>query len=107
MEDELWQPMYRLFLEEHKRRFPSPQRRVQYNDTVILSVLAWAVLHDRPRCWACQMKNWKSLPGGCPWASLPSEGSLSRRHGSGLSILQLLGKQCRARATDPGTAESF
>ena len=75
MEDELWNGLYPLILEEHSRR---PRRkRVRFSDAVILSVALWAILHDRPICWACRAQNW---PGGCPpWASLPSPATMSRR----------------------------
>lgn len=89
MEDELWPALYRLFLEEHNRRYPRGQKRVRYSDAVILAVAAWAVLHDRPACWACRAKNWRGLPGGCPWAALPSPGRLSVRLKT-LSVQQLL-----------------
>ena len=78
MEDELWQALYPLVLEEHSRR---PRRkRVRFNDGVILLLALWAVLHDRPISWACRARNWRSAPGGePPWAALPSPATMSRR----------------------------
>ena len=76
--------LYRLVIEEHNRR-GAHQPSVQYSDAVILLVAMWAVLHDRPICWACGgragggAKAWRSLSGGCPWASLPSRGTMSKR----------------------------
>lgn len=32
--------------------------RYQYTDAAILAVYLWAVIHDRPVCWACESKNW-------------------------------------------------
>lgn len=93
MEDELWPTLYRLVIEEHNRR--GRQKSVQFNDAVILLVAMWAVLHDRPICWACGGRDgggpdpWRSLPGGCPWTSLPSRGTMSRRLQT-LSLKQLL-----------------
>jgi len=78
MEDELWQALYPLVLEEHSRR---PRgKRVRFNDAVILLVALWAVLHDRPISWACRARNWRNAPGGePPWAALPSPATMSRR----------------------------
>jgi hypothetical protein len=75
MEDELWNALYPLILEEHSRR---PRRkRVRFNDAIILLVAVWAILHDRPISWACRTQNW---PGGAsPWAALPSPATMSRR----------------------------
>ena len=97
MEDELWPTLYRLVVEEYNRRHGGGghQRSVQYNDAIILLVAMWAVLHDRPISWACGGRDgggpgtWRSLPGGCPWASLPSRGTMSRRLKT-LSLKQLL-----------------
>ena len=74
MEGELWAALYPLVVEEGKRR-PRP-RGVAYNDAVILLVAMWAILHDRPICWACRQRNWgRSLP----WAALPTPGTMSIR----------------------------
>ena len=73
MEDQLWKALYPVIQEEHKRH--QRQRRVQFNDAVILLVTLWAVLHDRPMCWACRAKNWHGVDIG----SLPSPATLSRR----------------------------
>lgn len=59
---------------EGKRR-PRP-KGVTYGDAVILLVAMWAVLHDRPICWACRRRNWgRSLA----WAALPTPGTMSTR----------------------------
>ena len=87
MEDELWRTLYRIVIEEHSRR--GHQKRVVFSDAVILLVAMWSVLHDRPMCWACSLKHWRSHPDGCPWDSLPSPGTTSRRLRT-LSLKQLL-----------------
>jgi hypothetical protein len=74
MEDELFGPMYALIQEEARRR-PRP-KRVQFSDGLILAVAFWAVLHDRPRGWACQRRNW---PVQWYWLELPCESTLSVR----------------------------
>src|SRR5688500_10987872 len=74
MEDELFEPLYRLIAEEAKRRPRRP--RVQFSDAIILLVAAWAVLHDRPTCWACQQRHW---PRAWHWLALPSPQTMSDR----------------------------
>jgi len=86
MEDELWDALYPLVQQEHSRR---PRRKgVQFSDAIILLVALWAILHDRPICWACRAQNW---PGGePPWGGeLPSPATMSRRLRT-LSVVSLL-----------------
>jgi hypothetical protein len=74
MERELWPPVYRL-LRAVARDFS--QKYVQYQPWVLVAVLLWAALHDRPRSWACQRRHWSTTtlrPG-----RLPSAATLSRR----------------------------
>ena len=74
MEDELWAVLYSLVRGEDKRRRRRPN--VVYGDAVILLVALWAILHDRPVCWACRRRNWgQSLT----WAALPAPGTMSLR----------------------------
>lgn len=53
MEGELFERLYRLLQALGKR----PPRCV-FGDGWIAAVYLWAVLHDRPVCWACDPKNW-------------------------------------------------
>jgi hypothetical protein len=74
MERELWPPLYRL-IREVARDFS--QKYVSYQPWVLVAVIAWAALHDRPRSWACQRRHWSTTtlrPG-----RLPSPSVLSRR----------------------------
>lgn len=49
----------------------------QFSDGIIVAVLLWAVLHDRPIFWACQEVNWPRDRG---WLlQLPSPATMSRR----------------------------
>ena len=74
MEDELYAFVYRLLCEEGNKR---PRRgRSQYRDGLILAVYFWAVVHDRPTCWACRLEHW---PVRWQWLSLPSQPTMSRR----------------------------
>ncbi|HUQ69828.1 MAG TPA: transposase [Planctomycetaceae bacterium] len=50
---------------------------MQYQPWVIVLVLVWAALHDRPVSWACQPKNWRTTTFQ-PW-KLPSDSTLSAR----------------------------
>lgn len=74
MEDELFEILYGLIQEEAKRR---PRRkRVLFSDGAILATAGWAVLHDRPICWACDKDHWH---GKLPWKKAPSPPTMSRR----------------------------
>jgi hypothetical protein len=85
MEGELWEAVYRLILEEASKR--PRQKRVQYSDAWVLGVFFWAVVHDRPVCWACDKRNWPDDHRRC--RDLPSNGRMSERLRT-LSLLQLL-----------------
>jgi hypothetical protein len=84
MEGELWEAVYRLILEEASKR--PRHKRVQYSDAWVLGVFFWAVVHDRPVCWACDGRNW---PEHQRWRQLPSDARMSERLRT-LSALQLL-----------------
>ena len=75
MEDELFGALYPLVEREARRR---PRRKkVRFTDALVLGVAFWAVLHDRPVCWACRAKSWH---GAEPWpGGLPSPSTMSRR----------------------------
>jgi hypothetical protein len=74
MERELWPPLYRLMRDVAR---DVSQKYVQYQPWVLVAVLLWAALHDRPVSWACQPRHWTTTrlrPG-----RLPSPATLSRR----------------------------
>lgn len=74
MERELWRVLYHVVRDVGRQVH---QEGVTYQPWVIALVVLWAVLHDRPRNWACQEKNWsgtKLRP-----IQLPSPSVLSRR----------------------------
>jgi hypothetical protein len=85
MEGELWETVYGLIVGEASKR--GRRRRVVYGDAWVLAVLFWAVVHDRPVCWACARRNWPEahLRG----RQLPSDSTMSERLRT-LSVLQLL-----------------
>ena len=73
MEGELWKDV-RSIVTELGKRYHS--KRKQYSDAEVVLVYLWAVLHDRPVCWACCLQNW------WPWQRrrrLPSSATMSRR----------------------------
>lgn len=74
MEGELFRALYDIVQEEAK--LVSRPKGVSFSDAVIVLVFFWAVLHDRPICWACQPHNW---PREWVWLSLPSAATMSRR----------------------------
>jgi hypothetical protein len=74
MERELWPTLYRLLRDEGAA---FAQKSVQYPPWLIAAVLFWAALHDRPRSWACDPRNWTTTT--LRPAALPSPSAISRR----------------------------
>ncbi len=81
MEGELWKRVYELLVISGKKY---SQAKVQYSTRRIVAVYLWAVLHDRPTCWACDERNWPEPSLG----DLPSPSCMSRRlaNGTGASV---------------------
>lgn len=71
MEGRIWEIV--LGLLDSVQEVPS---RGLYSTREILTVGLWAVLHDRPFCWACVAEHW---PTACRPKFLPSPSTLSRR----------------------------
>jgi hypothetical protein len=99
MEDELFALLYRLVCEEAKLRIRS--KGCRHSDRLILLVFFWAVLHDRPISWACQIRHWSSQ---YQWLQLPSQPTMSRRLRRLSLILLMMGLYHRLRQVpqDPG-----
>ena len=84
-----------------------PSTRVIYPLRLVLRMVAWAVIHDRPLYWSCQPSNW---PDRHRPAALPDQSTLSRRinHPDTMKavrrvhqcILQHLGLESRYAAID-------
>lgn len=74
MERELWPALYQVVRKVGRQVL---QNKVSYQPWVVATVLLWAALHDRPRCWACDVRNW-STTSHKP-LRLPSPSVLSRR----------------------------
>lgn len=71
MEGLLWRMVVELLRAVQPRFF-----RGIYSDCDVLTVSLWAILHDRPACWACCPENW---PDTCRPRRLPHPSTLSRR----------------------------
>src|SRR5271165_3393686 len=74
MERELWPPLYhalRTVANDFRQKY------VQLQPWVLVAVLLWAALHDRPVSWACQQRPWSTTTRK-PWR-LPSAATMSRR----------------------------
>lgn len=74
MERELWPPLYHLLRDVAK---DFHQKYVQYQPWVLVAVMLWAALHDRPVSWACQRRHWSTTT--LQPHRLPSPSTLSRR----------------------------
>jgi hypothetical protein len=55
MENELWKKVYQIVTEVAKNK---SLKRATYTHADIVLTYLWAVLHDRPTCWACSTGNW-------------------------------------------------
>lgn len=71
MEGQVWN-----MLESLLATGQSLSRRFRYTHREIMRVILWAVMHDRPMVWACQLRNWP--PAQRP-ARLPHPSTVSRR----------------------------
>jgi hypothetical protein len=70
--------------------------RCTHRDRVVVAVLLWATLHDKPVSWATQPRHW---PGDLrPRAGLPSQSCMSRRLRSAgvLALIQRFEQVARA-----------
>jgi hypothetical protein len=70
-----WTVLYQT-IRRAANALPSPPRRPQYSDVLIVAMLFWAVSHDRPMSWACDRSHYHSpfRPG-----RVPSVSQFSRR----------------------------
>src|SRR5579885_1478276 len=74
MERELWPPLYRALREVAK---DFRQKYVSYQPWVLVAVLLWAALHDRPLAWACRAAHWSTTK--LRPARLPHRTTVGRR----------------------------
>lgn len=73
MEHQLWRSIILVLAELSKRHKPTV---FDFSDEDIVKVYYWAVLHDRPTCWACDPRHWPLWRRRQP---LPTESTMSRR----------------------------
>ncbi len=85
MEDELWKRVYKVVKQEGKK---NSFKALRYSDSTIVLTYLWAVLHDRPVCWACRKEHW---PKDQAWRERPQPATMSRRLRSN-SVQQLLNR---------------
>jgi hypothetical protein len=83
MEHQLWVRIIAMVRKLHKRR---KRYRMKFADEDIVAVWYWAVIHDRPVSWACEIYNW---PLFLRRRRLPSVSTMSRRLRS-REVLELL-----------------
>ena len=91
MERELWNQLYLLAV-----RLDTEWTSGFYRAWEIVVVYLWAVIHDRPTCWACDERNWE----GNPLDRLPPQCTMSRRLRSS-PVIRLLQKLEKELGGDP------
>jgi len=74
MERELWPILYRALRQVSAT---DHHKGVHYQPWVIVAVLLWAAIHDRPRSWACAQQHWDTTD--CRPQDIPSPSTVSRR----------------------------
>jgi Transposase DDE domain len=73
MEHQLWKAIIAVLFTLGK---PRKRRTNDFTDHDIVQIYYWAVLHDRPVCWACNPKHWPIHRCRFP---LPVPGTMSKR----------------------------
>jgi hypothetical protein len=102
VERELWPPLYHLLRDVAK---DFQQKYVQYQPWILVAVLLWAALHDRPIAWACQTRHWSTTT--LKPRRLPSPSTLSRRLDSAGVGLLLHALEQRLRDSGPPALVAF
>jgi len=76
MQHQLWTSIVAVLLSLDQRPTPAT---FDFSDEDIVRVHYWAVLNDKPACWACQLKNWPLWRRRKALGPLPSASTVSRR----------------------------
>jgi hypothetical protein len=92
MEGQLWRRLYAVVTELGKGHSYKGKR---FSDSWVVLTFLWAVLHDRPTCWACDAENWPEREW---WHVIPSQSTMSRRLRT-VGVLSLLAR-CEAALRD-------
>jgi hypothetical protein len=74
VERELWPVLYHALLDVSA---DDHHKRVHYQPRVIVAVLLWAAIHDRPTSWGCRREHWDTTR--LRPAEIPSASTVSRR----------------------------
>ena len=85
MEGQLWTRLYAVVMGLGKGHCYKGKR---FSDSWVALTFLWAVLHDRPTCWACDPGNW---PEAQWWHVIPSQSTMSRRLRT-VGVLSLLAR---------------
>ncbi len=102
MEREPWPLLYHRLRDVAK---DFHQKYVQFQPWVLVAVMLWAALHDRPVSWACQKRHWSTT--ALKPRRLPSPSTLSRRiDGAGTGLLWRALEQ-RLRDSGPPALVAF
>jgi hypothetical protein len=89
MERQLWPRLYRAVMAVANGSRPC---RAQFGDAAVVLTQVWAVLHDRPTCWACDADNWDAADEDQrPFLDAPPSPSTMSRRLRSLGVRQLLG----------------
>ena len=76
MDGELWTELYSFIALVDKTHRQDPRK--VHRDATIVATYLYAVLRDRPVCWACDERNWPATAPR-PAAVLPSQPTMSKR----------------------------
>jgi hypothetical protein len=92
VERELWPILYRALCAVSAA---DHQNGVHYQPRVIVAVLLWAALHDRPRSWACRPDHWDTTDRRPDHVPSPSTVSRRARTPEVADLLDRLGAHLR------------
>ncbi len=98
MESELYKKVYQIVTKVYTK---TDLKRVTFTDADIVLTYLWAVLHDRPTCWACNKENWPIYYRRRP---LPDASTMCRRLKT-IGVEQLL--KCVEKSTTEVTTRSL
>jgi Transposase DDE domain len=76
MDSQGWRMVYQIVREESRKDSGWRRAWYRYRDDLIVFMLLWAALHDRPLSWACRREHY---PGWIRPRRLPSISQFSRR----------------------------
>src|SRR5581483_397134 len=84
MDGELWASLYSWIQLVDKEHLQDPRKG--HRDAAVVAAYEFAVLHDRPVCWACDERHWAGVPQG----QRPFRAELAEAMDSSLCIAAVL-----------------